>query len=265
MTRIAHVSDLHFGHEDPVVAEALLAALNHDPPDLVVVSGDLTQGAHQHEFRAARAFLDRLTAPVLAVPGNHDITPYALGERFFDPYRRWRHHISAETQPVWRDGRTAVVGLNTARRMGLSLDWSKGRIGSGRLRRVLRELRALPPELVRIVVAHHPLLPPDEAPLTPVVGDARKALAAFAAAGVRLVLAGHLHRGFSHLVPAPGGVGLTVLQAATAISTRLRGEPNAYNQIVVDADGHTSVETRAWDGTAWRRAGAAGDLPHPVA
>ena len=252
MTRIAHISDLHFGHEDPAVADALAAALNADPPDLVAVSGDLTQGAHQHEFAAARAFFDRLSAPVLAVPGNHDITPYDLAERFLDPYRRWRHHIGTDTQPVWHDGRTAVAGLNTARRMGLSLDWSRGRIGSGRLRQVLSRLAALPPELVRIVVAHHPLLPPDEAPETRVVGNATAALAAFADAGVRLVLAGHLHTGFSHLVPSPAGMGLTVLQAATAISTRLRGEPNAYNVIVVESDGRTTAETQAWDGEAWR-------------
>ena len=251
MTQIAHISDLHFGHEDPAVADALIAALNADPPDLVAVSGDLTQGAHHWEFRAARAFFDRLAAPVLAVPGNHDITPYDLGERFLDPYRRWRRFILTETEPLWRDGRTAVVGLNTARRMGLSLDWSRGRIGSGRLRRALRRLGALPPHLVRIVVAHHPLLPPDEAPLTPVVGDAAAALTAFAQAGVSLVLSGHLHRGFSHLISRPGGADLTILQAATAISTRLRGEPNAFHRITVAADLGIRVETRIWNGAAW--------------
>ncbi len=88
MRRIAHISDLHFHLTDPAVVEALVAELNTGPPDLVAVSGDLTMRARSREFRAARAFIDRLRAPVLAVPGNHDITSYWLHERFLDPLGR---------------------------------------------------------------------------------------------------------------------------------------------------------------------------------
>src|SRR3954464_2209244 len=103
MTVLAHVSDLHFGAEDPAVVAGLTAELNADPPDLVVVSGDLTQGARRREFAAAQAFIAGLSAPVLAVPGNHDLTPYHLVERFSDPYRRWRRAIAEETEPAWCD------------------------------------------------------------------------------------------------------------------------------------------------------------------
>ena len=126
--RIAHVTDLHFGADDPAVVAALLAELNADPPDLVAISGDLTQGARLSEFHRARAFMDALTAPTLAVPGNHDISPYNLVERFTDPYRRWRNTISPETAPQWRKANVAVLGLNSARRMGFTWDWSKGRV-----------------------------------------------------------------------------------------------------------------------------------------
>ena len=250
MTRIAHITDLHFGAEDPAVVAALQAELNADRPDLVAISGDLTMGARLWEFRAARAFMDALTSPWLAVPGNHDITPYQLLERFTDPYARWRRIVAHDIEPVWRDDRCAVFGLNTARRMGPYLDWSRGRVSRNRLERLLARMAALPARLVRIVVAHHPLLPPEAAPQTIVAGGAARALAAFEAAGVRLVLAGHLHRGYARLASTGDGAPL-ILQGSTATSVRLRGEPNAYNRVTIDADGQALVESRVWDGSAW--------------
>lgn len=250
MTRIAHLTDLHFGADDPVVVRALRDTLNADPPDLVAISGDLTQGARRGEFRAARAFMDSLSAPKLVVPGNHDITPYQLEERFFDPYRRWRAEIGPETEPIWQDGTVAVVGLNTARRGGFHMDWSRGRITRPRLRRLLQRLDALPPKLVRVVVAHHPLLPPENLPLQTVVGGSRRALAAFAAHGVRLVLAGHLHRTYSRMA-APEGSAPMILQGGSATSVRLRGEPNAYGRIEVSPDGTVTALGQIWEDGRW--------------
>jgi 3',5'-cyclic AMP phosphodiesterase CpdA len=268
MRHIAHISDLHFCRTDPAAVEALAAELNADPPDLVAVSGDLTMRARSREFRAARAFLDRLRAPVLAVPGNHDITSYWLHERFLDPLGRWRRFVAEEPEPVWADGEIAVVGVNTASRAGAFLDWSQGRVGQGRLRRAVERLRALPEGLFRVVVAHHPFLPPESAPDTRLVGRAEAALAAFAANGVRMVLSGHLHLGYMRARGAaegaeaaggaagPGGGELLVVQAATATSTRLRGEPNAYNLIRIEG-GRATVEVRAWDGQGWTASGPA--------
>lgn len=250
MTRIAHITDVHFGAEDPAVVEALIVDLNRGANDLVALSGDLTMGARTSEFRAAREFIDRLYTPVLAVPGNHDITPYKLWERFTDPYGRWRAAISPQIEPVWHDGLVAVVGLNTARRMGLHRDWSRGRVTGLRLRRLLRRFAAIDPKLVRVVVAHHPLMPPEEAPATTVVGGARRALEAFERADVRLVLAGHLHRGYARLAsPTPGAP--LILQGSTATSVRLRGEPNAYHRIDIGADGRMTVEVRVWQDGRW--------------
>ncbi len=249
MTRIAHITDLHFGAEDPAVVAALIAELNNDRPDLVAVSGDLTQGARHREFRAARAFLDQLQAPWLAVPGNHDMTPYRLIERFTRPYARWRTNICAETEPSWTDGAVAVLGLNTARRLGLHPDWSRGRVTHRRLARLLARLEAVPPGVARIVVAHHPLLPPEAALETPVAGGAAAALAAMMGAHVVLLLAGHLHRGFARTWAT--GHSLLVLQGGTATSVRLRGEPNTYNRVTVTASGAVTVIVRVWIDHRW--------------
>ena len=253
VTRIAHLTDVHFGAEDPAVVEGLVGDIAASPPDLVVISGDLTMGARRREFRAARAFMDRLGVPTLAVPGNHDITPYKLAERLFMPYLRWREEIDVETEPVWQDSRVGVVGLNTARRVGTDLDWSKGRVTTLRLNRALARLDAFPPGLMRIVVVHHPLLSPPGETSPQVAGNAEKALAAFQAHGVRLILAGHLHRSYAR-TGASGGAAPLVLQGGSATSVRLRGEANAYNRIDVAADGSAMIEGRMWDGHAWQTA-----------
>jgi len=70
MIRIAHISDLHFGTDDETLIEPLQSALREAAPDVVAVSGDVTQRARTHQFRAARAFLDRLTAPWVCVPAT---------------------------------------------------------------------------------------------------------------------------------------------------------------------------------------------------
>lgn len=250
MTRIAHLTDLHFGATNPAIVDALSQALNDDPPDLIAISGDLTQGARREEFRRAKSFMRACPAPVLSVPGNHDISPYRLDERFLVPYRRWRQEIDEQTEPSWQDDTVVVIGLNTARRAGLHLDWSRGRVTKQRLARILARLDAAPAHLIRIVVAHHPLVPPTNFPTAQIVGGAGRALASFGAHNVALVLAGHLHRSYSRLAtPVPAAP--MILQGGSATSTRLRGEPNAYNRLTIQPGGETIIQAHAWDGAGW--------------
>jgi 3',5'-cyclic AMP phosphodiesterase CpdA len=85
MRTVVHLSDLHFGRTDQALIDPLLARVHSEKPDCVVVSGDLTQRARVQEFRAARAFLDRLPRPQVVVPGNHDVPLYRVLERMSRP------------------------------------------------------------------------------------------------------------------------------------------------------------------------------------
>lgn len=244
--RIAQISDLHFGRHVPQLAEALLDSLRLAGPDLIVVCGDLTQTAREREFRAARRFLDGLPAPHLVVPGNHDLPGWRFWSRFARPWRRWRRHIQTDphgTTTCAIDGLVAV-GVNTARRWGMHPDWSRGRINALQLAGILHALGQAKPDDLRVVVAHHPFL------LTPT--SLRRGLVGRVALALQqlnrradLVLGGHIHLAYSGVVD-----GIVVAQSGTAISDRLKGEPNSYNLIDADHD-QLIVRTRHWDGASF--------------
>ncbi|RAI04058.1 metallophosphoesterase [Acuticoccus sediminis] len=268
MTTIAQVSDLHFGSEDPATTETLIHELNVAELDLVILSGDLTLAARHDEFERAREFIDRLKAPTLAVPGNHDVTPWNIPERLLHPWRRWRHYIAEDLEPAWFGPDVAVVGLNTARRMRLKLDWSHGSLSRGQIRTLDERFVVAPDGAFRIIVAHHPFLEEEGADLATrpkaIVQRAKKALKVFVDERVDLVTAGHLHRTYAaafETAPATSAVvaeageaahRVTVIQAGTALSSRTRGEANAFNLIEI-ADGRMEVRAVTWSGVKWAR------------
>lgn len=246
MRTIAHISDLHFGREDARVVEAVLEDLAEGRPHLVVVSGDLTQRARRREFLAARAFLDRLPAPVLVVPGNHDIPLFDLPRRFFRPLERYRRMVTDELLPLFHEEEMAVLGVNTAR----SNVWKNGRISLDQIESIRAHFGPLPERVFKVLVTHHPFLPPPSSRAGRTVGRGLLALQAAEACGVDLLLAGHLHFGFSGDVRAHYLTirrSILVAQAGTATSLRVRGEPNTYNVITVDGPAMGLV-VRAWDG-----------------
>jgi predicted MPP superfamily phosphohydrolase len=226
VTVVAHLSDLHFGTEEPELVRALLAALREAAPALVVVSGDLTQRARGPEFAAARAFLDALPAPWLCVPGNHDL-PLDRPARLFAPRAAYHRHITRERHPWFATQGLAVAGIDTTR----ARRWKSGSV---RARWAVERLRDAPPEALRVLVTHHPV--------------AGAAFTLAAAAGADVLLAGHLHIGG----PAELREGRLVLQAGTALSARRRGEPNGWNLLRWEAPS-LAVAEHVWDG-AWTAA-----------
>lgn len=244
---LAHISDLHFGTEDPEVANALLVELGGLAPDLVLVSGDLTQRARVREFQAARRYLDQLGVRWLAVPGNHDVPLYDIFRRFLAPLRRYCRFISAELNAQFSDGELAVLGLNTAR----SLTWKNGRISFPQMLLIRQALQSVTRPVFKVVVTHHPFIPPPgkSQGAVQLVGRAQHALDVLDECEVDLLLAGHLHHGYTGDIRAhypAARRSMIAAQAGTAISRRLRAEPNAYNLITLDADA-MAIAIRVWN------------------
>src|SRR5262249_49709435 len=160
MTLIAHVSDLHFGAHTPAVVDALRDDIASAGPTLLAVSGDLTQRARPDEFVAARRFLDAIPCPRVVVPGNHDIPLFDVFRRFLHPLDRYREHIGPDVDPFFATDGLAVLGLNTAR----SNTWKDGRISAEQVERIRAVFCPLPEATVKVLVTHHPFLPPPSDP-----------------------------------------------------------------------------------------------------
>jgi len=259
MARIAHLSDIHFGANDPKIVDAATAWLEEQRPDLIVISGDFTQRARVAQFKQAAAWLSRLHASglkTLVIPGNHDVPLYDVIRRFTRPLARYKRYIDNNLCPFFENDEVAILGLNTAR----SLTIKDGRINHDQMDMLRKRFAHVPPDKTRILVTHHPLfsMPIGRGgELSEAVGQHDDAIQASCEAGVHLALAGHFHRTYAEsarkMVEHSGGA--LVIQAGTATSTRLRNaEPQSFNWLHVRRNNEMELQVIVWDGAAFRRA-----------
>lgn len=229
MRKIAHISDLHFGAADALVAERLVECVVSLEPHLTIISGDLTQRARTAQFQEAKRFIGKLPQPHLIVPGNHDVPLYNVYDRFVNPLEKYEKIITSEFEPFISDEEIAVAGINTAR----SLTIKGGRIGREQVERLRDKMSQFPDRMLKVIVTHHPFDVPDGEDEHDIVGRAKEALPIIAESGADVFLAGHLHK--SHIGNSArryrleNGYCALIIQAGTATSIRERGEENSFN------------------------------------
>jgi 3',5'-cyclic AMP phosphodiesterase CpdA len=189
----------------------------------------------------------------MVVPGNHDIPLFDVVRRFFFPLNRYRKFITNDLRPLHQDDELLVVGVNTARSLTFDIHgfWKDGRISEEQLLDVRLRAGETPANVLKVVVTHHPFIPPPKERIHGVVHQAQRALETFEACGVDVLLAGHLHMGYSGDVRTHHEAtkrSILSIQAGTATSSRRRGEANAYNWLTLELH-HVAIEVRAWNGT----------------
>ncbi len=234
---IAHLSDLHFGKiAHAGIVNALVSEINARRPDLVAISGDLTQRARLVEYQAASALVEAFESPTIVVPGNHDVYPWWMPfSRIFKPLGRYRRYVSVDDAPSFQLPGLAVLGINSA--YGRTV--KGGRIGRGERARIPEFFDRLDSGVFKVLIVHHHLTQIQALGPHDIARNARKTLELAGEVGVDLVLCGHLH--VSHIEPieiVPEKHRVVIVSAGTATSSRGRRKhrmTNFYNVITIDS------------------------------
>ena len=233
---LLHLSDLHFGTEKQECLTAIETFCQQHQPEVMVISGDLTQRARFIEFYSCKQFLDSLKIPYLVVPGNHDISLYNLWNRFFSPFARYQFFFG-ELEPTLETEHFFIVGVNSIRRRY----HTRGYISLEQIQKTNEILKQAPEQKLKLVALHQPFYTPPDDPHgvkdCPVLG--RMALDNWSKSGLFGVLHGHLHK--TAVYDLTQIYGLKVdhpvydIHAGTATSYRLhQGLPNSFNTILND-------------------------------
>jgi 3',5'-cyclic AMP phosphodiesterase CpdA len=217
---VAHISDLHAGspYFVPNLMDRAVVELNELAPDVVLVTGDLTEMGFKQEYLLAKSYLDRLDCPdVLVIPGNHDARHVG--------YVHFEEMIGPRSCVMYRDGVT-LVGVDSS-----EPDLDYGLIGRARYRWL--EEKFARPSSFRIFMLHHHLLPvPGTGRERNIVYDAGDVLEVLQRCKVNLVLSGHKHVPYAWRLED-----LFVVNTGTCCSLRLRGNIKpCYNVITIEDD-----------------------------
>jgi 3',5'-cyclic AMP phosphodiesterase CpdA len=223
---LVHLTDLHFGCVDEAALKAAASYIAKHKPQAVVVSGDISADGLAVELDAACAWMRTLAAPVLLTPGNHDVPYYNMIGRLFYPWDRFNRAAQGIETKAWHTPDWSIIPINTARAVQFRLNWAQGAISDKQVRAASEELAKAAPGALRIIVTHHPLDWPNDAPIHGATINGGHAMARLIEAGAELFLSGHLHFASARLEKT---CALSVTSGT--LSKRVRHEPCAFTAI----------------------------------
>lgn len=245
MTVLVHVSDTHFGTERPEVVKALVEFVNECRPTVVVLSGDITQRARRAQFFAARSFCESIAAPVLAIPGNHDLPLFDPLARLLWPYANYQEAFGDDLEPEFSSRTLLVMCLNTTR----ARRRKNGEVSRDQVARVAARLRLARPEQLRVVVTHQPVHVITAHDVDNLLIGHDLLIRACAEAGADVLMGGHIH--LPYVRPLEHAEGLPrrtwVVQAGTAVSRRTRGGIDNSVNVLSYAEGTATCRVERHD------------------
>jgi 3',5'-cyclic AMP phosphodiesterase CpdA len=222
--KMAHISDLHVGSNHFVsnLLNRAIVEINEMKPDVVMVSGDLTNDGFRQQYSAASAYLSNIECEkVLVIPGNHDSRN--VGYVHFEDIFGSRNHVA------YLPGIT-IVALDSSQP-----DLNEGRLGRQNYRWLVD--RFTRPDDFKIVVLHHHLVPlPGTGRERNIIEDAGDFLELLVDLGADLVLSGHKH--VPHVWRFED---FYLVNAGTVASLRVRGYARPCYNVVEVEDGRCRI------------------------
>jgi 3',5'-cyclic AMP phosphodiesterase CpdA len=252
VTRVLHLSDLHYGAgDDDAIERGAPVLIERFAPELVIASGDLSHRGREDQLARASRFLRGLDRPVLAIPGNHDI-PYSFPARFTRSFREFEQQWET-TEPTYSSPTLHVIGLNSVR------PWrhQSGGIRTAQLERASQRLREAAPGAFQIVVLHHHMIGAPWRSRKKPVARRNHVLASLVAAGADLIVAGHIHqaavserREFEISRGGESGVVVAIAPGLGQPRPKRQGEARGVHVYEIE-DACLRVQTYVWRDTDW--------------
>jgi len=241
--KIMHISDLHFGMHRPEILAAFLNDVEEFKPEVVLISGDITQRAKKAQFQMAHDFIQAIPNLVLCVPGNHDIAFYNIFKRWLNPFDHYRHYIAASLQARYENNTVRILGVNSA-----DADKIKDGTLSEKELQTIDHYFSESTHQFNILFFHHNFsyFEGMHGPLK----NEKEIVAFLKNSLVDLVCTGHLHYSNQGLIERNDGKKCILLHAGSLMCERTRDNLNSYYLITVQ-QGECTIEWRVMEGAGF--------------
>ena len=221
--KLVQISDLHFGMHKEELIEPFLHELQLIQPDIILISGDLTQRATDEQFVLFSNFARKLSGVILTVPGNHDIPlyPYQFFIRMFSPFKYYKRFVNSEIEVHFENNDLRILGVNSVNPYRVK----KGRLSDATMQKI-QTYFATPFSGLNILFFHHNFdrLEGAHKPLE----NYEELISYLKTSSVHIVCAGHSHYANINLIEKINEQACVFLHAGSLLCTRSKDGFNGY-------------------------------------